>query len=152
MRIFVDADACPVKREIFRVAERYGLPVTLVAAAPMRVPEAPWIRMEVVGQGFDAADDRIVERVGRGDIVVTADIPLASRCLAKGARVLGPTGREFTGDNIGDLLATRDLMAELRGAGVATGGPPPFTPRDRSLFLQKLDEIVQSLRREAGSR
>lgn len=148
LEILVDADACPVKREVYRVARRYGLHVTLVANSAMRVPDEVWIRLVVVGEGFDAADDWIAERAGPGDIVITADIPLARRCLQKGARVLGPTGKPFTEAGIGNAMATRELMAELRGAGLVTGGPPPLTQRDRSRFLQKLDETVHLIRRE----
>lgn len=142
--LYVDADACPVKQEVYKVAERHGLPVTLVAGAWMRVPEDARIRLEVVTRGFDAADDWIVERVAAGDIVVTADIPLASRCLEKGARAIGTTGRPFTEDNIGNALATRALLADLRGAGEQTRGPAPFDPRDRSRFLQALETAVQA--------
>ena len=149
--LYVDADACPVKSEVFKVAGRHELLVTLVAGAWMRVPEDARIRLEVVAQGFDAADDWIVERVERGDIVVTADIPLASRCLAKGALALGTSGRPFTEDNIGDALATRALLADLRGAGEITRGPAPFDPRDRSRFLQALESAVQASLR-AGHR
>jgi uncharacterized protein YaiI (UPF0178 family) len=145
--IYVDADACPVKHEVYRVARRYGLEVTLVANSLMRVPDEPWLALEVVGDGFDAADDWIVGQVGPADVVVTADVPLASRCLKAGARVIGPTGRPFTADNIGQAVATRDLLAGIRGAGEMTGGPPPITKRDRSRFLQQLDEVVQSIRR-----
>jgi len=145
--IYVDADACPVKQEVYRVARRYGLEVTLVANSWMRVPDEPWLVLEVVGDGFDAADDWIVEQVGPADVVVTADVPLASRCLKAGARVIGPTGRPFTDDNIGQAVATRDLLAGIRGAGEMTGGPPPITRRDRSRFLQQLDEVIQSIRR-----
>ncbi|HEX2252066.1 MAG TPA: YaiI/YqxD family protein [Thermoanaerobaculia bacterium] len=146
-RILVDADACPVKQEIYRVAGRYGLPVTLVANSWMRTPDDPRITLEVVDAGMDEADDRIVEQVGPDDVVVTADIPLASRCLEKGARVLGTSGQPFTEDNIGSAVATRDLMAELRSAGELTGGPAPLTKADRSRFLQKLDEMIQAIRR-----
>jgi len=146
--IYVDADACPVKQEVYRVARRYGLEVTLVANSWMRVPDEPWLALEVVGDGFDAADDWIVEQVGPADVVVTADVPLASRCLKGGARVIGPTGRPFTDDNIGQAVATRDLLAGIRGAGEMTGGPPPITKRDRSRFLQQLDEVIQSIRRD----
>ena len=145
--IYVDADACPVKQEVYRVARRYGLEVTLVANSWMRAPDEPWLVLEVVGDGFDAADDWIVEQVGPADVVVTADVPLASRCLKAGARVIGPTGRPFTTDNIGQAVATRDLLAGIRGAGEMTGGPPPITKRDRSRFLQQLDEVIQSIRR-----
>lgn len=141
--VFVDADACPVKQEVFKVAERHELQVTLVAGAWMRVPDHARIRLEVVTQGFDAADDWIAEHVAAGDIVVTADIPLASRCLAKGAHAIGATGRPFTEDNIGDAMATRTLLADLRGAGEQTRGPAPFDPRDRSRFLQALEIAVQ---------
>jgi len=145
--IFVDADACPVKQEVYRVARRYGLGVTLVANSWMRVPEEPWLALELVAEGLDAADDWIVERVRPGDVVITADIPLASRCLKAGARVIGPTGKPFTDGNIGQAVATRDLLAGMRGAGEMTGGPPPVTKRDRSRFLQQLDELIQSIRR-----
>ena len=148
--VFVDADACPVKPEIFRVAERYGLRVTLVAASAMRVPPDERITMHVVEHGFDAADDWIAERAGPASIVITADIPLAARCLERGAIVLGHTGSPFTEANIGDTLATRDLLATLRGAGEVTGGPAPFGPRDRSRFLQALDQAVHAVRRRDG--
>jgi hypothetical protein len=151
LHVYVDADACPVKEEIYRVAGRYQLDVTLVANARMRVPHDPRITLEVVQGSFDAADDWIVSAVGEDDIVVTADVPLASRCLSKGARVLGPTGKPFTDDNIGDAVATRDLLESLRGGGEMTGGPPPLDRRDRSRFLQRLDEMVQSIRRRRGS-
>ncbi|MBC2733341.1 MAG: YaiI/YqxD family protein [Desulfobacteraceae bacterium] len=147
LHIIVDADACPVKKEIYRVAGRYQLNVTLVANAWMRVPNERWITLEVVGDRFDAADDWIAENVQAHDIVVTADIPLASRCLAKGARVLGPTGKPFTEDNIGSAVATRELLAGLRAAGEITGGPPPLQKNDRSRFLQQLDNVIQSIRR-----
>jgi uncharacterized protein YaiI (UPF0178 family) len=148
LHIFVDADACPVKREVYRVANRYSLDVTLVANSWMRIPDERWIALQVVEDGFDAADDWIVERVQPDDIVVTADIPLASRCLKAGARVIGPTGKPFTENNIGQAIATRDLLSELRGAGEITGGPPPLEKRDRSRFLQQLDEMIQSIRRK----
>ncbi len=146
--LFVDADACPVKDEVRRVAARYDLQVTLVANSRMHAPGGPRIRLEVVAGGLDAADDWIVERVAPNDIVVTADIPLASRCIKQGALVLGPTGRPFTEDNIGDVLATRDLLEGLRSAGERTGGPAPLQPRDRSRFLQQLDEMVQRVLRK----
>jgi len=148
LHIFVDADACPVKQEVYRVAERYDLEVTLVANSWMRTPDEAWLTLEVVDDGFDAADDWIVDHVEAHDIVITADIPLASRCVKAGARVIGTTGKPFTENNISQAVATRDLLAELRGAGEITGGPPPITRRDRSLFLQKLDEAIQSIRRE----
>lgn len=143
-RVWVDADACPVKPEVFRVAERHALEVVLVAASWMRVPDDPRIRLQVVAGGFDAADDAIAEGCESGDIVITADIPLASRALAKGAAAIGTSGRPFTEDNIGDAMATRALLADLRGAGEVTKGPPPFSPKDRSRFLQALESAVQS--------
>lgn len=147
-RVWIDADACPVKAETFKVAERHELQVTLVAASFMRIPDDPRISLVVVAEGFDAADDHIANEVESGDIVITADIPLASRVLAKGAAAIGTTGRPFTEDNIGDAMATRALLSDLRGAGEVTKGPPPFSPRDRSTFLQALENAVQrSLRR-----
>jgi uncharacterized protein len=147
LHIFVDADACPVKQEVYRVASRFRLEVTLVANSWMRVPDERWIALEVVKDGFDAADDWIVEHVQPDDIVITADIPLAGRCIKKGARVISSTGKPFTEDNIGMAVATRDLMSELRNAGEITGGPPPLTKRDRSRFLEQLDNVIQSIRR-----
>jgi uncharacterized protein YaiI (UPF0178 family) len=149
--IYVDADACPVKNEVYRVAGRYGLEVIVVANSWMRVPDDPRISIEVVTDGFDAADDWIAERAGTGDIVITADIPLAARCLEVGARVLGPTGRPFDAENIGAALATRELLADLRAGGEFAGGPPPLEKRDRSRFLQRLDEEVQTIRRSISS-
>ena len=151
LHIYVDADACPVKPEVYRVAERHGLRVTLVAAAWMRIPDHAHIALEVVAQGFDAADDWIASQVQREDLVVTADILLASRCLERGARVIGTTGRPFTEDNIGDAVATRALLADLRGAGEVTRGPAPFDPRDRSRFLQALETAVQLGLRSRGA-
>ena len=148
LHVFVDADACPVKQEVYRVAGRYRLEVTLVTNSWMRTPNESWIALEVVKDGLDAADDWIVEHVQAHDIVVTADIPLASRCLKKGASVIGSTGKPFTEVNIGEVVATRDLLSDLRGAGEITGGPPPITKRDRSRFLQQLDQVIQSIRRE----
>jgi uncharacterized protein YaiI (UPF0178 family) len=145
MHIFVDADACPVKDEVYRVAQRYSLAVTLVANSWMRVPQNKFIRLEVVSDGFDAADDWIAEQAAQDDIVITADIPLAGRCLTKGARVLGPSGKPFTEDNIGSALATREILSELRDLGEIGGGPPPFSKQDRSLFLQKLDQIINAV-------
>lgn len=147
LHIYIDADACPVKDEVYRVAARYGLSVTLVANSWMRTPREDWLRLEVVAEGADAADDWIVERVEAEDIVITADIPLAARCLKAGARALGTTGRPFTEDNIGHVLATRDLMTELRDVGAKTSGPPPLRKQDRSLFLQQLDQMIQAIRR-----
>ena len=148
LHIYVDADACPVKQEVYRVADRYELSVTLVAGSWMRIPEGVNITLKVVEQGLDAADDWIVEHLEANDIVITADVPLASRCVGRGAYVLGPTGRPFTDDNIGHALATRDLLSELRELGEITGGPPPFDKRDRSRFLQGLDKAVNEIRRQ----
>lgn len=147
LHIYIDADACPVKPEAYRVAGRYDLHVTLVARGWMRIPDEPNVSLEVVDQGFDAADDWIAAHAERNDIVITADIPLAARCLERGAYVLGPTGRPFTESNIGDAMATRTLLSEMRGAGLDSGGPAPFDPRDRSRFLQALDQAIQALRR-----
>ncbi len=144
--IVVDADNCPVKQEVYRVAKRYGLRVTLVANSQMQIPSEGWLKLVVVSDQFDAADDWIVEYITKNDIVISGDIPLASRCLKKGARVLGPNGRVFTYDSIGDALATRDLMSHLRDIGTITGGPAPFEKRDRSRFLQNLDGIIQAIR------
>lgn len=152
--IAVDADACPVKREIFRVAERYDLDVLLVAASWLRVPETGRVRLVLVRHEdrLDAADDRIVEEVGPDDVVITEDVHLAARCLDEGAKVLSPRGRVFSRESIGDAVATRDLMADLREAGLVTGGPKPFARADRSTFLQRLDEVVQEIRRRRGAR
>ena len=148
LHIYVDADACPVKPEVYRVARRCRLQVTLVANVWMRVPDEPWVTLRVVGKALDEADDWIAEHVQAHDVVITADIPLASRCLKLGARVVGPTGKPFTTANIGDVVATPDLLADLREAGEVTGGPPPITQRDRSRFLQQLDQVIQAIRRE----
>src|SRR5437867_5633238 len=152
LHIYVDADACPVKQEVYRVARRYGLGVTLVAGSWMNTSNAPDVALEVVVQGFDAADDWIVAHAVRNDIVITGDIPLAARCLEKGVYALGPAGRPFTDSNIGEALATRNLLSEMRGAGQTVGGPPPFDARDRSRFLQALDRAIHSLRRAATRR
>jgi uncharacterized protein YaiI (UPF0178 family) len=144
--VYVDADACPVKTEVAKVAERHALAVTYVANAWLQAPRGSRIRTQVVSGAFDAADDWIVEQVVPADVVITADIPLASRCLKKGAHVLGPSGRPFTGDNIGNALATRELMADLRAYGVG-GGPAPFGPRDRSRFLDALELVVREAKR-----
>jgi uncharacterized protein len=148
LHVFVDADACPVKPEIYRVAGRHQMEVTLVANTWMRVPSAPLIKLEVVKGGFDAADDWIVAHVQAGDIVVTADILLAGRCIRKSARPINPNGKPFTDDNIGMAVAGRELMAELRLIGEITGGAPPMTKRDRSRFLEQLDNLIQAIRRE----
>ena len=146
-RIFIDADACPVKDETYRVAARYGLEVFVVANSPIQVPRAPDIQRVVVAAGPDAADDWIAERAGPGAIVVTSDIPLANRCVKLGAEVIAPTGKRFSESSIGMALATRNLMDQLRSAGATTSGPPPFGPRDRSRFLSALDNVVTRLKR-----
>lgn len=148
-QILVDGDACPVKDEVYVVATRYGLPVRLVANAPLYVPSGFGVEMVVVDGAPDAADDWIAEQAARGDVVVTADIPLAARCLEAGARVLGTNGRPFSEDSIGGALATRELKSFLRESGIESGGPAPISSRDRSRFLSKLDELVQRAMREA---
>ena len=145
--IYVDADACPVKDETFRVAARYGLHVYVVANSPLNLPREPWIERVVVGDGLDAADDWIAERAGPASIVVTADVPLASRCVKAGASVIAPNGKPFSESSVVMALATRNLMQDLREAGVITGGPRPFTRQDRSAFLGALDRAVNRLRR-----
>lgn len=146
-RILVDADACPVKDEVYRVARRVGVAVVVVANARMRVPFEPGIELVVVASGqLDDVDDWIAERAGRADVVVTADIPLAARCLEAGAQVVSPSGEPFTEDDIGSALATRELLAELREGGVATGGPRPFSQKDRSRFLHALDAALRVAR------
>src|SRR5262245_62792107 len=148
LTIFVDADACPVKDEIYRVASRYALRVVVVSNTALLVPRDPLIELVVLTEAsFNIVDDWIAEQAGLGDIVVTADIPLASRCLAKQARVLGPRGLQFTENDIGASLAMRDLMDVLRQSGTVTGGPAPIIPKDRSRFLCQLDESVNAIRR-----
>jgi uncharacterized protein YaiI (UPF0178 family) len=154
LRILVDADACPVKDEIYRVAQRYAVPVTIVSASGMRIPRDPLISQVAVGDRFDAADDHIATGADAAAIVVTSDILLADRCLKAGATVLSPTGKPFTTSSIGPAIATRAIMADLRagigkgGAGTPRiGGPAPFSKADRSRFLQALDEAVVRLRR-----
>jgi uncharacterized protein YaiI (UPF0178 family) len=150
MRIYVDADACPVKDEIYRVAARHGLPVSVVAGGFIRVPIDPLIDRIAAGAGMDAADDWIAERVQPGDIVITSDIPLASRCVKGGASVLAPNGKAFTEDSIGMALAVRNLMTDLRSAGETTGGPRGFSPKDRSSFLSALDQAIRRNRRSGA--
>jgi uncharacterized protein YaiI (UPF0178 family) len=145
--IYVDADACPVKNEVYRVAGRHSTKVIVVSNSPIAVPHDPLIERVVVAAGPDVADDWIAERVGRGDIVITADIPLASRSLKAGAAAIAPNGRPFTADSIGPALATRNLMDSLRSTGEITGGPKPFSPRDRSSFLSALDLAIVRLKR-----
>lgn len=149
--IFVDADACPVKDEVMRVAERHDLVVHFVSNAFMRLPDDPLVRRVIVPDGPDAADDWIAERIGPHDIAVTQDIPLADRCLKQGAEAIGPTGRPFTDDNIGTALAMRDLTAELRETGAIAGHNPGFTQQDRSRFLQALENAVRRKRRSKGT-
>jgi len=148
IRIFVDADACPVKPEVYRVAERYGLQVFVVANSFMNVPRSDLIERVVVPDGPDVADGWIVDRVTPSDIVITADIPLAGRSLRKGASVIGPTGKPFDDNSIGMALATRDLMTDLRSAGATTRGPPPLSRQDISRFLSALDLAVTRLQRK----
>ena len=145
--IYIDADACPVKEEAYRVGQRYGLKIFLVSAAGVRPPASPMVEAVVVGSGFDAADDWIAERAGNGDVVLTADIPLASRCIERGARVVTPQGRILTERSIGNVRATRDLMTHLRESGTVTSGPAPFSRNDRSRFLSALDEVIQAIKR-----
>ena len=146
-RLFIDADACPVKDEVYRVAERYGLKVFVVSNGWINTLRAPWIEQVVVDAGPDVADDWIAERAVTGDIVITADIPLADRCLKAGAQALKANGQPFTPDSIGSALAGRMVGEHLRSMGVPTSGPPPFGPKDRSAFLQALDQAVVRARR-----
>ena len=145
MTLYVDADGCPVKNEVYRVARRCRLKVYLVSNSKMRIPQEDLFEQVIVNEQFNAADDWIVAQVRDNDIVVTSDIPLAARCLEKGARVLDPKGRVFTKESIGDALANRELMAYLRDMGNITGGPAPFEKRDRSRFLQRLDDVIQAV-------
>jgi uncharacterized protein len=148
LHIYIDADACPVKDEVYKVAQRYQLEVTLVANSYMRIPGSDNIKLVVVDKGLDEADDWIAEQVEENDIVITGDIPLAARCLDEGAHVLGHKGKPFTKENVGESLATRQLLAQLRDQGIMMGGPPPFAKKDRSLFLQKLDQMVNVIKRK----
>lgn len=145
--IYVDADACPVRAEVFRVAERYGLVVHVVTCGNVRVRLDPRIRLALVEAGADAADDWIAERIGPGDLCITADVELASRCLKRGAPALGPSGRPFTADNIGAAMAARDLSRHLRELGEGGGGPKPLSQQDRSRFLSALDGLVRQAMR-----
>jgi len=146
--IYIDADACPVKDEVYRVAARYGLKTLVVSNSYIRVPREAMIEMVVVGEGLDVADDWIAERAGEGDIVITADVPLASRCVKSGAKVISPKGKEFDEGAMGMALATRNLMDDLRSAGEITGGPRPFSKQDRSAFLSALDLAIVRLKRD----
>ncbi len=147
IQVYIDADGCPVKDEVFKVAARYKIKVFVVANKYQNIPVDPLIEMRVVSGGFDAADDWIVEQVTPQDIVVTSDILLAERCVKKKTRVLGPKGNEFTEDNVGMAVANRELMQNLRHMGEMRGGPSPMDKKARSNFLGKLDQIIQSLRR-----
>src|ERR1700756_5123771 len=147
-RIYVDADACPVKDEIYRVAIRLGVPVSVVAGNFIRVPQDPLIERVAAGAAQDAADDWIAERARPGDVVITSDIPLASRCVKAGAEVIAPNGKPFTEQSIGMTLAVRNLMTDLRSSGEVTGGPKSFAPRDRSAFLSALDQTIRRIQRE----
>jgi uncharacterized protein YaiI (UPF0178 family) len=146
LQIFVDADGCPVKDEIYKVAKRYNLSVTLVANTPLNIPLDPKVNLKVVPGNFDAADDWIVENIGNNDIAITGDILLADRCIKKNAKVIGHKGNEFTPDNIGAVVASRELLIHLRQTGEAKGGPSGMIPKDRSNFLSKLDQVIQKLR------
>jgi uncharacterized protein YaiI (UPF0178 family) len=149
--IYVDADACPVKNEVYRVAERHGVKTFVVSNSFIAVPRAQLIERVIVGRGPDAADDWIAERATRGDIVVTNDVPLASRCIKAGAQVLGSSGRAFTENSIGAALATRNLLDDLRSAGEVTSGPKPFSAADRSRFLDALHLAIVRMKREGFS-
>jgi uncharacterized protein YaiI (UPF0178 family) len=146
--LYVDADACPVKAEIYKVAERYGLKVFVVSNSFIAVPRDPLIERVIVGSGPDVADDWIAERAARGAIVITADVPLADRCIKAGADVIAPNGRTLTEASIGMALATRNLLDDIRSTGQITGGPKPFHPRDRSNFLSALDLAITRLKRD----
>lgn len=145
--VLVDADACPVKEEVYRVAGRHGVKTIVVSNAFMMLPKNPLIERVIVGQGLDVADDWIAERCRPGVVVVTNDVPLAHRAVTAGAEAIAPNGKPFTSSSIGMALATRDLMADLRSAGAITGGPPPFSKADRSAFLQSLDRSIMRLKR-----
>ena len=147
MEFYVDADACPVKDEVMKVALRHQWPVHFVSNSFMRLPEGPLVHRVVVTEGPDVADDWIAERVGPGDIAITADIPLAARCLKAGAKVIGPAGKPFDQGSIGMALAMRDLQSHLRETGESRGFNPSFTPKDRSRFLEALEHAVQAVKR-----
>jgi uncharacterized protein YaiI (UPF0178 family) len=147
LRILVDADACPVKEEVYKVAFRRNVPVSIVSNARIRIPDHPLVERMIVSDAFDAADDWIAERADACAVVITADILLADRCLKAGAAVIGPNGRPFTTASIGSAIATRAIMADLRAGGDAIGGPAPFAKADRSRFLQALDQALVQLER-----
>ncbi len=149
--IYIDADACPVKKEVYRVADRCSLRVFVVSNSPIHIPESTGeaqIQSISVGAGADVADDWIAENIGTGDICITADIPLAARCIKQDAFALGPRGKPFTEDSIGDDLATRELLSSLRDSGQISGGSPPMAKKDHSRFLDALDQIIQKIRRD----
>jgi len=150
MVLYVDADACPVKEEVYKVARRVGLEVFVVANSFIRTPAELRIKFVLVDAGADAADDWIAERAVPGDVVITNDIPLAARALEKGAEAISPTAKVFTSDMIGSALATRGLMEHLRSFGEITSGPKPFSPKDRSAFLSALDAAIQRAKRKLG--
>ena len=151
--IYVDADSSPVKNEVIRVATRYGLKVYFVSNSKMKAPESRLVEMIVVNEDMDAADNWIVEHITGTDVVVSADVPLASRCIKKGARVLDPKGRVFTEETIGEALSHRDIMTFLRDTtGTMLGKSPPFDKRDRSRFLQRLDDLIQAIKRAEAER
>ena len=149
IKIYIDGDGCPVKEETYKVAFRYQIPVIVVANKAINIPLHPLVSMQVVSQGPDEADNWIAENIQQNDICITADIPLADRCLKKSAKVLNVRGEEFTEDMIGDAIATRELMRHLRELGEMKGGPPPFEKRDRSAFLGSLDRIIQAIKRKS---
>ncbi|MEP2980090.1 MAG: YaiI/YqxD family protein [Lentilitoribacter sp.] len=150
IEIYIDADACPVKDEIYKVAERYDIPVLVVSNSYMRIPRESWIKQVVVSDGFDAADDYIAERAEASSIVITSDILLAERCIKQSATVISPTGKPFTENSIGMAVATRSIMADLRAGGDQIGGQAPFSKADRSRFLSALDLAIVQLKRELG--
>lgn len=150
LTILVDGDACPVKPEVFKVAERYNVPVVVVANSFVNLPRNPLFSRMIVSDGFDAADDWIAEQADAASIVVTADVPLAARAVKAGSTAIAPNGRPFTEAGMGLVLATRNLMTELRAAGEVTSGPRAFSARDRSTFLSALDEAVNRLRRKGA--
>lgn len=148
LEIFIDADACPVKEEILKVADRYKLSVYLVSNSWLSMRVGPNVEKVVVDDTFDAADNWIAEKIQKDDIAITSDIPLAERCLTAGAKVMGPTGKQFTNNNIGMALSMRALKQDLRDMGEISGGPAPFSKRDRSQFLQELDKVIQQIKRQ----
>ena len=151
LQILIDADACPVKDETYRVASRYKVPVVVVSNSPIRTPRDPLISRKIVSDAFDAADDWIVEHAAPGTVVITGDILLADRCIKLGATVISNSGKPFTAASIGGAIAVRAIMADLRAGGDVVGGPAPFSNADRSRFLSSLDEAINRLKRQLGS-